>query len=47
MNKQLEIIRSLIEDGMEKKDRYITLFFSEEGIQVSVYPLTEDGEVSV
>ena len=38
------MIHNLIEEAMEKKDRYVTLYFGETGVSVSVYPLTEDEE---
>ena len=35
-----DTILKIINEGMEKKDRYITLYFGGEGTSVSVYPLT-------
>lgn len=39
-----DTILKIINDGMEKKDRYITLYFGEEGTNVSVYPLTNQAD---
>jgi rubrerythrin len=33
-----DTILKIINEGMEKKDRYVTLYFGEDGISVSVYP---------
>lgn len=44
----VDTISRIINEAMEKKDRYITLYFGEEGTTVTVYPLDEhnngDGE---
>lgn len=44
MNKNIFDIYKLIDDAMEKKDRYVTIYVGEEGMTVSVYPLTDDAE---
>lgn len=37
--KSTDTILKIINEAMEKKDRYVNLYFGEEGTQVSVYPL--------
>lgn len=37
----VDTIRRIINEAIEKKDRYITLYFGEEGTTMSVYPLDE------
>lgn len=44
-SKEKEYILALINDAIKKKDRYVTLYFGEHGIQVSIYPM-EDKNVS-
>lgn len=38
----VDTILKIINEGMEKKDRYITLYFGEEGTKVSVHPLLNE-----
>lgn len=35
-------IYRIINEAMEKKDRYVTIYCSETGTSISIYPLTED-----
>lgn len=42
-----DIILKIINEGMEKKDRYVTLFFDENGTSVSVYPSDTKNEKMV
>lgn len=35
-------IHKFIDECMCKKDRYVTIYFGESGVSVSVYPLTEE-----
>lgn len=37
-------IHKFIDECMCKKDRYVTIYFGEFGVSVSVYPLTAEGE---
>ena len=34
----------IIDDAIQKKDRYVTIFSSDCGVSVSVYPLTDEEE---
>lgn len=38
---QYHIIHEAINEAVNKKDRYVTMYFSEQGIQASVYPLVD------
>lgn len=40
--KSTDTIIKIINEAMEKKDRYVNLFFGEEGTNVSVYPLLDE-----
>lgn len=40
-NKQM--IHNLIDEAMEKKDRYVSVFISDTGVSISVYPMDERG----
>lgn len=42
-----DTILKIINEGMEKKDRYISLYFGENGIRVSVYPRRNESEKQV
>ena len=39
-----KFIHDVIDDAMEKKDRYVSLYFGEYGCSVSIYPINEDEE---
>ena len=41
-NKTTDTILKIINEAMETKDRYVSLYFGEEGTQVSVYPLLDN-----
>ena len=34
-------IHKFIDECMNKKDRYVSIYFGESGVSVSVYPITE------
>lgn len=36
-----ELIMNLIDHAMEKKDRYVTLYFNDDSVSVNIYPLGE------
>ena len=44
---QYQLIYEVIRESIDKKDRYVTIYFGEKGIQASVYPLLEDEQVTV
>lgn len=37
-----ELILKLVNDAMEKRDRYVTINFFEQGPCVTIYPLGDD-----
>lgn len=37
-------LRSFIEEIMKKKDRYVNLYFTDDGVNVSIYPIKEESE---
>ena len=42
MDKVVFDIHKLIDESMNKKDRYVTIYFGENGTSVSVYPLIDE-----
>jgi len=43
-NLQRDLLLKIIDDAMEKRDRYVTINFFEAGPMVTVYPLDDEGE---
>lgn len=43
-NLQRDLLLKIIDDAMEKRDRYVTINFFEAGPMVTVYPLDEEQE---
>ena len=41
-DKNISMIKSIIDEAMEKKDRSVTVYISGDSMHVSVYPLDED-----
>lgn len=39
-----KFIHDVIDDAIEKKDRYVSLYFGEYGCSVFIYPMNEDEE---
>ena len=40
-------IHDIIDDAMNKKDRFITIYFGDEGTTVSIYPLEYDSKIQI
>lgn len=38
-------IHDIIDDAINKKDRFITIYFGDEGTTVSIYPLEYDSKI--
>lgn len=42
---QYQVIHDAIDKAINERDRFVTIYFGEESIQASVYPLLDDEEV--
>lgn len=44
VNDPVKLIRKIIDDMANKKDRYVSIFMGKYGTSISVYPLEEEKE---